>query len=149
VPIEVINSIEFNLNWNEKKQKQFEINLEKWDCISDDRQTVDLLKYSQIYCDKDCLLLYREREKWINKKSGQPCGVIHRGSQTLSQTKQKGWRRAEVVEPRKRLLGRQERGRALAQGQGDLLVRTVRGAPAAWGVGKGGGGGWARLEMYD
>jgi hypothetical protein len=21
-------------------------------------------------------------EKWINKKSGQPCGVIHRGSQT-------------------------------------------------------------------
>jgi hypothetical protein len=31
-----------------------------------------------------------------------------------------------VVEPRKRLLGRQERGRAMAQGQGDLLVRTVR-----------------------
>jgi hypothetical protein len=24
----------------------------------------------------------------------------------------------------------------MAQGQGDLLVRTVRGAPAAWGVGK-------------
>ena len=83
-----------------------------------------------------------QREKWINKKSGQR-GVIHRGSQT----KQKGWRRAEVVEPRKRLLGRQERGRALAQGQGDLLVRTVRGAPAAWGVEKWGGGGWARQRQ--
>ena len=87
--------------------------------------------------------LNRVREKWINKKSGQPCGVIHRGSQT----KQKGWRRAEVVEPRKRLLGRQERGRALAQGLGDLLVRTVRGAPAAWGVEKWGGGGWARQRQ--
>jgi hypothetical protein len=47
-----------------------------------------------------------------------------------------------VVEPRKRLLGRQERGRALAQGQGDLLVRTVRGAPAAWGVEK-----WGRRRL--
>jgi hypothetical protein len=52
--------------------------------------------------------------------------VIHGGSQT----KQKGWRRAEVVEPRKRLLGRQARGRAMAQGQGDL-VRAVRGARCA------------------
>ena len=52
-----------------------------------------------------------------------------------------------MVEPRKRLLGRQERGRALAQGQGDLLVRTVRGAPAAWGVEKWGGGGWARQRQ--
>ena len=29
---------------------------------------------------------------------------------------------------------RQERGRAMAQGQGGLLVRAVRGAPAVWGV---------------
>jgi len=64
VPIDVINSIEFNLNWNEKKQKQFEINLEKWGCVSEDRQTVDLLKYSQIYCDKDCLLLYKAMKKF-------------------------------------------------------------------------------------
>jgi len=78
------------------------------------------------------------REKWINiyKKSGRPSGVIHRGSQT----KQKGWRRAEVVEPRKRLLGRQARGRAMAQGQGGL-VRAVRRAPAVPGAGKCGGGG--------
>jgi hypothetical protein len=66
-----------------------------------------------------------EREKWINKKSGQPSGVIHRGSQT----KQKGWRRAEVVEPRKRLLGRQERGRALAQA-GAGRPAGAHGAPA-------------------
>ena len=59
VPIEVINSIEFNLNWNEKKQKQFEVNLEKWDCISEDRQTVNLLEYSRRYCDQDCILLYK------------------------------------------------------------------------------------------
>ena len=52
-----------------------------------------------------------------------------------------------MVGPRKRLLGRQERGRALAQGLGDLLVRTVRGAPAAWGVGKWGGGGWVRQQQ--
>ena len=59
VPIDVINSIEFNLNWNEKKQKQFEVNLEKWDCISEDRQTVNLLEYSRRYCDQDCILLYK------------------------------------------------------------------------------------------
>ena len=35
----------------------------------------------------------------------------------------------------------------MAQGQGDLLVRTVRGAPAAWGVEKWGGGGWARQRQ--
>ena len=52
-----------------------------------------------------------------------------------------------MVEPRKRLLGRQERGHALAQGQGDLLVRTVRGAPAAWGVEERGGGGWERQQQ--
>jgi hypothetical protein len=65
----------------------------------------------------------RERERdWINNS-----GRVSLGG---SQTKQaKSGRQAEVVEPRKRLLGRQERGRAMAQGQGDLLVRAVRGAP--------------------
>ena len=82
------------------------------------------------------LLEKRERD-WINNR-----GRVNLGG---SQTKQaKSWRRAEVVEPRKRLLGRQERGRALAQGQGDLLVRAVRGAPAVWGVEEWGGGGWVR-----
>ena len=52
-----------------------------------------------------------------------------------------------MVGPRKRLLGRQERGRALAQGQGDLLARAVRGAPAVWGVEEWGGGGWARQQQ--
>ena len=52
-----------------------------------------------------------------------------------------------MVEPRKRLLGRQERGRALAQGQGGLLVRAVRGAPAVWGVEEWGGGGWVRQQQ--
>ena len=65
VPIEVIKNIELGkFNWDKKKQKQFEINLEKWNCISDDRQTVDLLKYSQIYCDKDCLLLYKAMKQF-------------------------------------------------------------------------------------
>ena len=64
VPIEVINSIEFNLNWDEKKQKQFEINLEKWGCISEDRQSVDLLKYSRRYCDQDCNLLYKAMKQF-------------------------------------------------------------------------------------
>ena len=69
--------------------------------------------------------------------------VIHGGSQT----KQKGWRRAKVVEPRKQLLG-QVRGRAMAQGQGDL-VRAVREAPAVWGVEEWGGGGWVRQQQRD
>ena len=59
VPIEVIKNIELGkFNWDKKKQKQFELNLEKWKCISKDRQTVDLLKYANRYCDRDCLLLY-------------------------------------------------------------------------------------------
>ena len=57
------------------------------------------------------------------------------------------WRRADVVDPRKRLLSRQERGRAMAQGQGDLLVRAVRGAPAVWGAEEWGGGGWVRQQL--
>jgi hypothetical protein len=62
------------------------------------------------------LLEKRERD-WINNR-----GRVNLGG---SQTKQaKSWRRAEVVEPRKRLRGRQERDRAMAQGQGDLLVRA-------------------------
>ena len=40
-------------------------------------------------------------------------GVIHRGSQV-----KKGWRRAEVVVPRKRLLGRQARARECRSGAG-------------------------------
>jgi hypothetical protein len=45
VPIEVIKNIELGkFNWDKKKQKQFESNVEKWNCISEDRQTVDLLK---------------------------------------------------------------------------------------------------------
>jgi hypothetical protein len=32
-------------------------------------------------------------------------------------------------------------------GQGDLLVRAVRGAPAAWGVEERGGGGWERQQQ--
>ena len=47
----------------------------------------------------------RERNGLIkNRVNHVGSSVIHRGSHT----KQKGWRRAEVVEPRKRLLGRQE-----------------------------------------
>ena len=65
VPIEVIKNIELGkFNWDKKKQKQFEVNLEKWKCISKDRQTVDLLKYANQYCDRDCLLLYRAMEKF-------------------------------------------------------------------------------------
>ena len=97
---------------------------------------VKLIKYDCCYTQLE------KREKWINKKSGQPSGVIHRGSQT----KQKGWRRDEVVEPRKRLLGRQARGRAMAQGQGGL-VRAVRRAPAVRGAEKWGGGGWVRQQQ--
>jgi len=59
VPIEAIHSIPFdNINWDEKKQKQFEINLEKWKCISKDGKTVNLHEYSKRYCDRDCELLY-------------------------------------------------------------------------------------------
>jgi hypothetical protein len=65
VPISIIKNIELGkFNWNKKKQKQFELNLEKWGCISEDRQTVDLLKYANIYCDRGCLLLYRAMEKF-------------------------------------------------------------------------------------
>ena len=65
VPIEVIKNIEIGkFKWNKKKQKQFELNLEKWNCISEDRQTVDLLKYANHYCDRDCLLLYRAMAKF-------------------------------------------------------------------------------------
>ena len=35
----------------------------------------------------------------------------------------------------------------MAQGQGDLLVRAVRGAPAVWGVEERGGGGWVRQQQ--
>ena len=35
----------------------------------------------------------------------------------------------------------------MAQGQGDLLVRAVRGAPAVWGVEEWGGGGWVRQQQ--
>ena len=35
----------------------------------------------------------------------------------------------------------------MAQGQGDLLVRSVRGAPAVWGVEEWGGGGWVRQQQ--
>ena len=65
----------------------------------------------------------------------------------LKLSKKAGDGRAEVVEPRKRLLGRRARGRAMAQGQGDLLVRAVRGAPAVWGVAEWGGGGWVRQQQ--
>ena len=51
---------------------------------------------------------HRERENGLIKN-----GVIHRGSQV-----KKGWRRAEVVVPRKRLLGRQARARECRSGAG-------------------------------
>jgi hypothetical protein len=55
VPIAVVESIELGkFNWDKKKQMQFESNLEKWGCISEDRQAVDLLNYANIYCDRDC-----------------------------------------------------------------------------------------------
>ena len=65
VPIAVVESIELGkFNWDKKKQMQFESNLEKWGCISEDRQTVDLLKNANRYCDRDCLMLYRAMEKF-------------------------------------------------------------------------------------
>jgi hypothetical protein len=57
------------------------------------------------------------QRKLINKKGR----VIHGGSRT----RQKSWRRAEVVEPR--LLGRQARGRALVRGQGQVRVGALGG----------------------
>jgi hypothetical protein len=65
VPIEAIHSIPFdNINWDEKKQNQFEINLEKWNCISKDGKTVNLHEYSKRYCDRDCELLYNAMKQF-------------------------------------------------------------------------------------
>jgi hypothetical protein len=37
--MQVIKNIELGkFNWDKKKQKQFELNLEKWNCISKDRR---------------------------------------------------------------------------------------------------------------
>jgi hypothetical protein len=65
VPISVVKNIELGkMNWDEKKQQKFQSNLEKWGCISQDRQTVNLLKYANKYCDRDCVLLYRAMKKF-------------------------------------------------------------------------------------
>jgi hypothetical protein len=58
VPISVVKNIKSG-NWNKNKQTKFEENLDIWGCFSADLQTVDLLKYANIYCDRDCVLLYK------------------------------------------------------------------------------------------
>jgi hypothetical protein len=52
------------VNWDQKKQNQFEHNLEKWNCISEDRKTVNLHEYSKRYCDRDCELLYNSMKQF-------------------------------------------------------------------------------------
>jgi len=46
-----------------EKQKQFFNNLKTWGCINDDK-SYDLMKYSRIYCEKDCEVLKLGMEKW-------------------------------------------------------------------------------------
>ena len=61
--------LEFNNNSHDtkkqldQKRNDFMMNLKKWECQNKDK-TYDLLKYSQIYCEKDCEVLKLGMEKW-------------------------------------------------------------------------------------
>ena len=46
-----------------EKRNMFKSNLKKWDCQNGDG-TYNLLKYSKIYCEKDCEVLKLGMEKW-------------------------------------------------------------------------------------